>query len=53
MNDSPEAKSVSARHYLPMSEPSPLEKRLSSMPPEDLEPQNISYLGNICNFFIL
>lgn len=45
MGDSPDAKRQNM-HHMPMSCESPLEKRLSSMPPEEIEPQNMSYLGN-------
>lgn len=44
MSDSPDVKRQNM-HHMPMSCESPLEKRLSSMPPEELEPQNMSYLG--------
>ena len=44
MNDSSDTKRQNM-HHMPMSCDSPLENRLSSMPPEELEHQNMSYLG--------
>ncbi|XP_058802244.1 patronin isoform X4 [Phymastichus coffea] len=45
MSDSPDVKRQSV-HHIPMSHESPLEKRMNSMPPENLDSSNRSYLGN-------
>ncbi|XP_023247057.1 patronin isoform X2 [Copidosoma floridanum] len=45
MNDSSDVKRQNM-HHMPMSCESPLDKKMNSMPPEDLEPQNMSYLAN-------
>lgn len=46
MNDSTDVKRQNMHHMQQMGCENPLEKRLNSMPPEDLEPHNMSYLGN-------
>jgi hypothetical protein len=45
MNDSSDVKRQNM-HHIPLSCESPLEKRLSSIPIEELGSQNMSYLGN-------